>query len=204
MKSIYVVTHTESIHHVQGLGGGWYDTSLTENGRAQAEKIAAALYKEIGIQNIPIYSSDLKRCAEMADIFSKTFNSKVILDRSLKEMSFGDAEGKTKEWRSKNIIPKPGNGNSLDHHIFDNAESRRDVGTRIQNVLSQIVNEPYENVIIITHGHALTFVIMAWLRVPIENMGHCHFAANPGGVTLLREDEFWGERNVIYLNRCIT
>ena len=87
MKNVYVVTHTEATHHVQGLAGGWYDTSLTENGRNQARKIALALYSEIGEQKIPIYSSDLKRCAETAEAFSEVFNSRVILDRNLREIS---------------------------------------------------------------------------------------------------------------------
>jgi probable phosphoglycerate mutase len=49
MQNIYVVTHAQSIHHIQGLGGGWYDTSLTEKGVKQAETLADFLYGEIGI-----------------------------------------------------------------------------------------------------------------------------------------------------------
>lgn len=201
MKNIYVVTHTESIHHVQGLAGGWYDTSLTENGRNQAVKIATALYSEIGTGNIPIHSSDLKRCAEVAGIFAEIFNSTIICNRDLREMSFGDADGKPKEWRDKNTTPKPSNDNRLDHHVFNGSESRRDVGTRIQNILGKILNEPEENVIVITHGFALTFVIMAWLRVPVENMDYCGFESSPGGVTLLSEDDLYGNRAVIYINK---
>ena len=201
MKNIYVVTHTESIHHVQGLIGGWYDTSLTENGRGQARKIATSLYYEKGERSIPIYSSDLKRCAETASIFSEVFNSTVILDRNLREMNFGDAGGKTKEWRDKNIVPKPTDGNRLDHRIFNNSESRRDVGTRILNSLNQIISKQDDNVIIITHGFALTYIIMAWLKVPVENMDYCGFNGRPGGVTLLHEDDFYENRSVMYINK---
>lgn len=201
MKNFYIVTHTESIHHVQGLGGGWYDTSLTEKGKGQAREIALSLYNEIGERNIPIYSSDLKRCSETADFFSEVFNSTVILDKNLREMNFGDAGGKTEEWRNQNIIPKPFDGNRLDHHIYSKSESRRDVGTRVQNCLNQILNKPDNNVIIITHGFTLTFVIMAWLRVPVENMDSCYFYARSGGVTLLHEDDFFENRYVIYINK---
>jgi len=201
MKNLYVVTHTESIHHVRGLAGGWYDTSLTENGRGQARKIATALYDEIGERNIPIYSSDLKRCTETASIFSEVFNSTIILDRDLREMNFGDADGKPREWCDKNIVPKSTDGNRLDHRIFNNSESRRDVGTRIQNSLNQIISRQDNNVIIITHRFALTYVIMAWLKVPIENMDYCSFQARPGGVTLLHEDDFFENRFVMYINK---
>jgi probable phosphoglycerate mutase len=49
MQNIYVVTHAQSLHHIQDLGGGWYNTSLTEKGKAQAEKLAGFLYEEIGV-----------------------------------------------------------------------------------------------------------------------------------------------------------
>ncbi len=201
MKNIYVVTHTEAIHHVQRLVGGWYDSSLTENGRVQARKIAAALYNEIGIRNIPIYSSDLKRCVEMADAFAEVFDTTVILDRNLREASWGDAEGKTEEWRNQNIVHKSIDGNQLDHQIFKNSESRRDVGTRIQSSLNQIISKPANYIIIITHGFALTFVIMTWLKVPVENMDYCHFQPHPGGVTLLQEDDFVGGRTVTFVSK---
>ena len=201
MKNIYVVTHTESIHHVQGLFGGWYDTSLTENGRDQAGKIAMALYTKIGRRDIPIYSSDLKRCTETADIFAKVFHGPVVFDRDLREMNFGEAGGKTKEWSYKYIIPFPAEGSRLDHRLFSNSESRREIGTRITNSLNRITDKPDDTVIIITHGFALTYVIKAWLKVPVESMGHCGFQTHSGGVTLLNEDDVFGNRRVMYVNR---
>ena len=203
MRNIYVVTHTESIHHVKGLGGGWYDTSLTEKGLIQANNIATALYNQIKIQNIPVYTSDLKRALETANIFSRVFNSTVILDSRLREMSFGDAEGKPKEWQDQNIMPKPNNGDRLIHHRFYNSESRRDVGIRIQDFFNHILNKPDNNIIIITHGFALTFIIMTWLKVPVENMDYCNFQSAPGRVTFLHEDDFFENRNIIYMNRSI-
>ena len=201
MKNIYVVRHTEATHHIEGLVGGWYDTSLTEKGRNQARKIAAALYSEIGEQNIPIYSSDLKRCAETAEAFAEVFNSTVTLDRNLREMSWGDAEGKNQEWWDKNITPKPVDGNRLDHKLVWNAESRRDVGTRIQNTVNRIVSRSDKNIIIVTHRFALTFVIMAWLRIPVENMDYCRFNTRYGSVTLLHEDDLFENRSVMYVNK---
>jgi probable phosphoglycerate mutase len=42
MQTLYLVTHPQSVHHVEGRGGGWYDTHPMERGRAQAAAIAAA------------------------------------------------------------------------------------------------------------------------------------------------------------------
>jgi probable phosphoglycerate mutase len=201
MKNIYVVTHTESIHHIQRLAGGWYDTSLTEDGRGQARKIATALYSEIGEQSISIYSSDLRRCAETASIFAEVFGTKVTLDRGLREASWGEADGRTREWWNQNAIRKASDGNQLDHQMFRNSESRREVGTRIQSSLAQIVSKPENYTIIVTHGFALTFVIMAWLKVPVENMDYCHFQPHSGGVTLLQEDDLFSSRSVAFVNK---
>jgi probable phosphoglycerate mutase len=201
MRSIYIVRHTEAEHHVQELGGGWYDTSLTEKGKAQAKIIAKSLFKEIKSQGIPIYSSDLKRCSETAIIFSKIIKSKDTLDKNLREMNFGEYAGKTKEWRNANIIPIPDDGNRLDHRLFRGAESRREAGERATKFIHTILKKPDENVIIITHGFFSTFLIMAWLKVPIKNMDYGRFYLDSGGVDLLSEDELFQNRNVIYLNR---
>jgi probable phosphoglycerate mutase len=201
VRNLYIVTHTESVHHVQGLGGGWYDTPLTEKGKVQAAKIATSLHNEIKLSGIPIYYSDLKRCAETAGEFSKVFASTIIFDINIREMNFGDCGGKSKEWQTENIVPQPKDSNRLDHRLFKNAESRRECGQRAYIFINRLLNEPDNDVIVVTHGHFRTFLIMAWLKVPVENMDYCGFPADPGSVTLLNEDDLFGKRNVVYLNR---
>jgi len=203
MRNVYVVTHTESLHHVQGLGGGWYDTSLTEKGIAQAEEIATYLFNEIKTLEIPVYSSDLKRASETADIISREFNSTVIIDKRLREMSFGDAGGKPKDWQDQNINPLPTDGNRIDYLRFNNSESRKDVGLRIKDFFSQLDNKHNDNIVVVTHGFALTFIIMTWLKVPVENMDYCNFVSNPGRVTLLREDDIFRNRSVVFINKAV-
>jgi probable phosphoglycerate mutase len=167
----------------------------------QADKIANSLFDDIKIKNIPIYSSDLKRCVEMAEIFKKVFMSSIILDKNLRETNFGDGEGKSKEWRDENIVPRPADGNRLDHRVFKNAESRREVGQRARDFIKYLLDQSFENAIVITHGFFSTFLVMAWLKVPVENMNYGNFYLGPGGVTILNEDDYWGGRNVLELNR---
>ena len=105
MRNVYIVRHTESVHHVKDLDGGWYATHLTEKGKIQAKNIATSLFKEIKLLGIPIYSSDLKRCVETAEIFSQAFKSKVTLNKNLREKNFGEGDGKSITWLKSNIIP---------------------------------------------------------------------------------------------------
>jgi 2,3-bisphosphoglycerate-dependent phosphoglycerate mutase len=176
MKRVYVVTHTESLHHIQGLGGGWFDTSLTDRGKEQARNIAKRLYEEIGVADIPIYCSDLKRASEVAFILEEFFQSPLIKDRRLREMCFGDAEGKDKNWQSTNIT-FPTDSNRMDHRVYQNSESRRELAIRITEFMNDLEQNLCENAIIVTHGFALTFVILSWLKIPIENMGCANFRA---------------------------
>jgi broad specificity phosphatase PhoE len=47
MRTVYVVTHPEATHHVDGLVGGWSDSDLTDKGLAHAERIAECLAGEL-------------------------------------------------------------------------------------------------------------------------------------------------------------
>ena len=202
MRNVYVVRHTESVHHVQGLAGGWYDTSLTDKGKEQARKVADGLFNEVQKPGIPIWSSDLKRCSEMADVFAAVFRSPVTLDRDLREMSGGECEGKNQEWVVGNVMPLPKDGNRLDHHAFIGSETRRDVGTRMQSFLERLTAGQAQDMIVITHGFAMSFLIMAWFKVPVEHMDYCDFSrTRPGSVTLLHEDDVFRNRHIVYVGR---
>ena len=201
IRNIYIVRHPEAEHHVKKLAGGWYDTSLTEKGKEQANKIAKNLFREIKITGIPIYSSDLKRCSETAEHLSQIFNSSVTLDKNLRERNFGEAGGKTLEWCRAHVILLPEDNSRIDHCTLKGAETIREAGTRAHNFINNLLEKPDDNVIIITHGSFTNYLCMAWLKVPVEYMGYADFQGQSGGVTLLNEDDMRKNRNIIYLNR---
>ncbi len=204
MQNVYAVTHAQSVHHIEGRSGGWYDTSLTEKGVAQAEKLAGTLFEEIGKPCIPIYSSDLKRASETAKIIAGVFNTGVVYDKRLREMSLGEADGKPREWVRENITPLPPDGNKLEHRMFRNAETRKEIGSRIKECIDEITGHGNENTIIVSHGFALNFIIMAWLKVPVNNMDYGDFWTPSASVTHLQIDDLQANRNVVYLGREIT
>jgi len=200
MKDVWVVTHTESFHHVKRLGGGWYDTHLTEKGKKDAQRIALKLYERIKKKEIPIISSDLKRCTDMAESFKTVFSGSFETDSRLREMGYGVAEGKAQKWQQEHIQPRPIDNNRIDHRVFGGAESRRDIGQRITNFVNDKLANIENTVLVITHGFALTFIIMAWMNIPVVNMDYCKFSSFPGGVTQLREDDFFGNKTLVSLN----
>lgn len=201
MRNVYVVAHTQSIHHVEKRVGGWYDTSLTDLGKQQANKVGAFFAETLRSYDVLIFSSDLRRAAETANIIAANFNQEVTLEPGLREISYGDAEGKPQTWLDDRIVPQPTDGKRLDHRVCDGAESRRELASRIKRSLENILEHQSKETIIVSHGFALTFIIMAWMRIPIENMDYCNFASSPGGITLLHEDDFFGNRGVKYVNK---
>ena len=41
-----------------------------------------------------------------------------------------------------------------------------------------------------------TFVVAAWIKMPIDAIGYVDFTAKPGSITHLQQDRFWKSRTV--------
>ncbi|CUX09579.1 MULTISPECIES: histidine phosphatase family protein [Rhizobium/Agrobacterium group] len=199
MKNIFVVTHTQSVHHVENKVGGWYDTELTPKGRADAEATAAKLTAMIGNAPVEIFSSDLLRASQTAAIIAEHLKHPFESTDDLREISYGSAGGMPQEWLDARQIPAP-HHNRMDHRggIAD-GETRREVAERVYRSVNTIISRPCPAQVIVTHGFALTFVIAAWIKMPIESVGHVSFPARSGSITHLKEDDYWQNRAVVSL-----
>lgn len=198
MRNVYVVAHAQSMHHVEKLGGGWYDTSLSDLGRTQAEKTGHYL-KSIIDPGVKIISSDLKRASETAEIIAGILGREVTLDKGFREMSYGEIEGKPQEWIRTLNVQVPQDEERMDFRAYNGAESRREVGTRVKEALDRALDQSDADLVIVTHGFATTFLIMAWLRVPVEYMGYGNFPSKPGCVSHLHEDDTFKNRGIKFL-----
>lgn len=83
MRDLFVVTHPQSIHHIEKKVGGWYDTGLTERGREDAAAVAERLFGLVGDKEIEIVSSDLQRAAQTAAIIGSRFMRPVTTTEAL-------------------------------------------------------------------------------------------------------------------------
>jgi probable phosphoglycerate mutase len=199
MKTLYVVTHPQSIHHVEGKVGGWYDTGLTDLGHRQASAIAARLAELCAGQASGLISSDLLRCSQTADIIGRQLKLTPRLTSDLREMSCGIAEGKPQAWLDTRRLPVPEQGGLDDTGGIQGAETRRQTGTRIYRAMDEILADPAECQILVTHGFALTFVIAWWIGMPIESLGRVNFPVKSGSITHLAENAQWKSRAVVTL-----
>ncbi len=53
--------------------------------------------------------------------------------------------------------------------------------------------------VIVTHGFLVTFVVACWIRMPLVSTAYVTIRADPGSMTVLREDGYFHNRQVVRL-----
>ncbi|WP_242613368.1 histidine phosphatase family protein [Herbihabitans rhizosphaerae] len=193
------MTHPEATHHVDGLVGGWYDSELTPAGTRAAAAIAASLRARIPEDaEVELFSSDLRRTARTAGVVGDLLGVAPVFDERLREKSYGEAEGKPQEWLAERFVPPPVAGERMRHDEgVPHAETKDAFARRVYAVMAAIEERRCEHQVVVTHGGALTFVVAAWIRMPVESAGHVEFrAGGPGSVVVLHEDDRFHNRRV--------
>jgi 2,3-bisphosphoglycerate-dependent phosphoglycerate mutase len=202
VKHLYVVAHTQATHHVEGRVGGWHDSSLTDLGRRQASLVARRL-RDLVPEDAPveIHASDLKRAFQTAEAIARLVPVPIRATADLREISYGAAEGKSQAWLDERFAPAPRGGNRLDHDIgIPGAETRRRFAQRIYRGMDRILASPCPHQIVVTHGFAVTFVVAAWIEMPLAAARSIAVHSTPGGVTLLVEDDRFRNRAIVSVN----
>lgn len=167
MQKIYLVRHGQSEWNYQRKIQGQQDTLLTEEGKLQAKKLSYRLKSE----NIDaIYSSDLKRAYETANIIGEELNIDVTPMESFREIAFGHWEGIE--------IDKINSANEKEHqtwlkepHKFkmEGAETLYEIQKRAMSGVSLVLNKnPGKNILIVSHGTTLKTIILGLLDMDLK------------------------------------
>ena len=170
-----------------------------QQGQGEAKVTAERLASMIGHASVEIFSSDFLRASHTAAIIADRFQRPFDEVSDLREISYGSAGGMQQEWLDARRTPAP-DDNRMDHRggIAD-GETRREIAERVYRCVDAIIQRPCETQTIVTHGFALTFVIAAWIKMPVDASGYVSFPARSGSITHLRQDDDWGNRAVIRL-----
>lgn len=201
LRTVYVVTHPQATHHVDGLVGGWHDSRLTPTGTCAAAAIADALRARIPEDDrVELFSSDLRRTRETADAIGDRLGVEPVLDRRLREKSYGAAEGRPQAWLDQRFVPPPAVGERVDHDEgVPGAETKGAQARRVYAAMEEILARPCERQIVVTHGGSLTFVVAMWIEMPLDSLAYVNFRAAAGSITELREDACFHNRQVARL-----
>ena len=127
------------------------DVELAPEGREQADLLGQRL-KTYDIE--AVYSSDLIRARETADIINKHLNKPRVIDERWQEANFGGMTGLTNdEMREKygDFLEKRATMTE-DIPYPDGGENCRMVFERSFEALKDLTKENYENVCVVTHG----------------------------------------------------
>lgn len=200
MRNLYVVTHPEATHHVENLVGGWYDSDLTLRGAEHARRCAEALARRVPADDtVELFSSDLRRTRQTAEPIAARFSVDVVMDAGLREQSYGAAEGAPPG--SLGFVPPPTDGDRMHHHDgVDGSETKWEFATRVYAALDRVLAGNAQHSVVVTHGGAATFLIAGWIGMPVEATGYVSFRVSPGSISVLREDDFFHNRQVVALN----
>lgn len=166
---LILVRHGESAWNLAGRlqGQSDEDNGLTQRGKAQAEAIAQRLKPETFAT---LYSSDLARAVQTAQIIAQHTGHEVVVDRRLRERHLGILQGLT--WdeirrrypREPHDLETPG-----PDYIIPGGESARQCFTRIVTCLEEIAcSQPDDPAVIVTHVSALEAMFRHSLHIPPE------------------------------------
>lgn len=172
MVKIIFVRHGETEWNVLGRYQGQADISLSSKGFQQARLLA---------DNFPfskidtIYSSDLVRAFQTAEILKEKFRCPLITDKNLREIDFGVFEGLTYaeislRWQkeTENFFNRP------DILHIPEGESFLDVKKRGMETFAQIVKneenlcQDKRTIVIVSHGGILRTILATILHIPLR------------------------------------
>jgi broad specificity phosphatase PhoE len=141
--TILLARHGETDWNRDGRCQGWDDVPLNEAGREQARELAQRL------ADVPfdaVYSSDLTRARETAEIVAAPHGVPVAVDPDLREMDFGSWSGLTADEAAERF---PGverhDGETRDRHL-----------ERVVAAAERIAHgNPGRRILIVSHGGSL-------------------------------------------------
>ena len=87
---VYFIRHGQTAHNTTGYITGHLDISVTDEGILEVEEALEKVPADFSV----MYSSDLIRCRQTADILNKKLKLPIIYDVRLRERNFGSLQGK--------------------------------------------------------------------------------------------------------------
>jgi len=164
---LLLVRHGETLWNAEGRMQGHLDSGLTPRGRAQARALAARI-RELG--PVAVYSSDLGRAVQTADVIATECGLAPILDANLRERHLGIFEGLTKAevsdrypeiWQAYKV--------GGPDFVIPKGESARQ---RHQRTLAALVAHAERHVgscvVVVGHGGTLNTAFRVCTGVPLE------------------------------------
>ena len=185
-NTIYIVRHGQTEWNLLGKTQGHGNSDLTPKGIEQAELLADSMTK------YPIdyiYSSDLGRAYQTAEIIVNKLNIEVEKTEALREMNFGTWEGRIikdiieedpelyKMWRNEPHLAKIPQGETLSQ-----------IKERTDAFIKEI-NEKYDgkHIVLVTHSLCARIMLLSFLDSDVKNIYRINQANTALNIIELRD-----------------
>lgn len=153
IKTCYLMRHGQTIFNKKKRIQGAVDSPLTELGIAQAKNTKKNYFDKNGIAFDHAYCSTQERASDTLELITDLPYTRL---KGLKEMDFGILDGEP-EYLNPPV--------SEYDYYFKNlgGESRPEVRKRMNETITQIMNKPdHDSVLIVSHGAALAAFHYVW------------------------------------------
>jgi probable phosphoglycerate mutase len=147
---ILLARHGETDWNRVGRWQGQADPPLNDAGRRQAAELAERLAGD-GIA--AIYSSDLARASQTAQVVADRLGLRVVEDAGLREIDVGSWSGLTRA-EVEERFPE-GYARWLGGEIGHDGETREQLTARVVAAVERIAGEHHRTVLVVTHGGAI-------------------------------------------------
>lgn len=143
--------------------GSWSDVEILESEKEKVKKLGEYIKDNLNISRI--YSSDIRRAYQTAEIIAKELNMEVHIDKNLREQNKGTLTGKLKSTLSKK--DKELLENQQIDTLFPEGETLIDLYNRIKSYLKEI--KKYEdNSLIVTHRGVINMIYYILNDIPLD------------------------------------
>ncbi len=171
---IFLLRHGETDWNRQGRCQGSSDIDLNETGHRQAGEVAAHLSRR---RIHAVYSSDLRRARQTAEIVGRPHEAPVNIEPDLRELDHGEMEGLTfievrekfegfiERWRSEPAAVRLPGGERL-----------MDVDRRVWSALNRIVenHDGEDAIVVVSHSFPILATLCRISRTPLNQYRTFH------------------------------
>ena len=166
---ILLARHGETDWNRIGRWQGHADPPLNETGRRQAAELAEQL---AGDGVAAVYSSDLQRASETAQVVGDRLGLPVAQDPGLREIDVGSWSGLTRAEVQERY--PDGFARWLDGEIGHDGETREELTERVVAAVERIADaHPEQTVLVVTHGGAIRALRRHAAGEPGDSIENC-------------------------------
>ena len=168
-NTFYIVRHGQTNWNILGKTQGHGNSDLTKKGEEQALELSEAI-KKYPIDCI--YTSDLGRAVQTAEIVGNNIGLTVNKTEALREMGFGVWEGLLIDEIKKDHADTYSTWRNQPHLVnIPNGETLHIIKDRVDKFISEI-NKQYDNkhILLVNHSVTVRVMLLSFLNSGMENI----------------------------------